>query len=379
MDTILSDEKYMQMALKLAARGIGKVEPNPPAGCVIVKSVQVIGKGWHRKFGGGHAEINAIEDCENLGASPAGATMYVTLEPCCHQGKTGPCTDAIIEAGISRVVVSVEDPSGKVGGQGIEQLRQAGIEVEVGLCKEKGQQLIAAFTKYATTSLPWVILKWAQTIDGKLALAKTESDDEQRWISNEASRKDVHNLRRSVQGVLVGINTIIADNPQLTPRPAKGRKTAGVVLDSALRIPLSCKLLNSAKSRDVFIITTHTAGQSQADKIEKITRKGAKVICVSPADAGCDLGEALCQLGAEGIAGLLIEGGPKVLAAFLKAQLADEVIVYMAPALLGGAGSANISDAMTILDGPVNLKDIEIKEFDGDIKLTGIVKKENQL
>ena len=379
MDTILNDESYMQMALKLAVRGIGKVEPNPPAGCVIVKSVQVIGKGWHRKFGEPHAEINAIEDCKNLGASPAGATMYVTLEPCCHQGKTGPCVDAIIEAGVSRVVISVEDPSGKVNGKGIELLRQAGIEVETGLCKEKGRQLIAAFAKYATTNLPWVILKWAQTIDGKLAFAEADGDDKQKWISNEASRKNVHDLRRSVQGVLVGINTVIADNPQLTPRPAKGRKTAGIVLDSALRIPLNCKLLNSAKSRKVFVITTHAAGQDQADKVERITRKGAKVICVSPADIGCDLGETLCQLGNEGIAGLLVEGGPKILAAFLKAQLADEVIVYMKPALLGTAGAANISDAITILDSPVNLKNIEIKNFDGDIKLMGIVKKENQL
>jgi diaminohydroxyphosphoribosylaminopyrimidine deaminase/5-amino-6-(5-phosphoribosylamino)uracil reductase len=377
MDTNLNDEKYMQMALKLAVRGIGKVEPNPPAGCVIVKAMQVIGKGWHRKFGGPHAEINAIEDCKDIGASPAGATMYVTLEPCCHQGKTGPCVDAIIEAGVSRVVVSVEDPSEKVNGKGIELLRQAGIEVEVGLCEEKGRQLIAAFAKYATTNLPWVILKWAQTIDGKLAFAETEGDDKQRWISNEASRKDVHNLRRSVQGVLVGINTVITDNPQLTPRPAKGRKTAGIVLDSALRIPLNCKLLNSAKSRDVFIVTTHTAGQTQTDKVERITRKGAKVICVSPVDTGCDLSEALCQLGKEGIAGLLIEGGPKVLAAFLKAQLADEVIVYMTLALLGGVGRANISDAVAILDSPVNLKNIEIKDFDGDIKLMGIVKKES--
>ena len=379
MDTILNDESYMQMAIKLAVRGIGKVEPNPPAGCVIVKSVQVIGKGWHRKFGEPHAEINAIEDCKNLGASPAGATMYVTLEPCCHQGKTGPCADAIIEAGVSRVVISVKDPSGKVNGKGIERLRQAGIEVETGLCREKGRQLIAAFAKYATTNLPWVILKWAQTIDGKLAFVETEDGDKQQWISNEASRKNVHNLRRSVQGVLVGINTVIADNPQLTPRPAKGRKTAGIVLDSALRIPLNCKLLNSAKSRKILIITTHAAGQDQADKVERITRKGAKVICVSPEDSGCDLGETLCRLGKEGIEGLLVEGGPKMLAAFLKAQLADEVIVYIKPALLGASGAANISDAITVLDSPVNLKNIEVKEFDGDIKLTGTVEKENQL
>jgi diaminohydroxyphosphoribosylaminopyrimidine deaminase / 5-amino-6-(5-phosphoribosylamino)uracil reductase len=374
MNTNINDEHYMQMALKLAGRGIGKVEPNPPVGCVIVKSVQVIGKGWHKQFGGPHAEINAIEDCTTLGASPAGATMYVTLEPCCHQGQTGPCSDAIIKAGVSRVVIAVEDPSEKAGGKGIDQLRKAGVEVEVGLCQDKGQQLIAAFAKYATTNLPWVILKWAQTIDGKLAFA--ESDDKQRWISNESSRKDVHNLRRSVQGVLVGINTVIADNPQLTPRPAKGRKTAGIVLDSALRIPLGCKLLGSAGSRDVFVVTTHAAGQEQADKVERISRKGAKVICVSSADSGCDLGETLYQLGKAGIAGLLIEGGPKVLAAFLKARLADEVIVYMAPMLLGGAGAAGISDAMAVLDNPINLKSIEVKEFDGDIRLMGVIKKE---
>jgi len=369
MDTILNDEKYMQMALKLAGRGIGKVEPNPPVGCVIVKSMQVIGKGWHRQFGGPHAEINAMEDCKKLGASPAGGTMYVTLEPCCHQGKTGPCSDAIINAGVSRVVIAVLDPSEKVSGNGIEQLVKAGVEVEIGLCKDKGRQLIAAFAKYATTNLPWVILKWAQSIDGKLAFA--EGDDKQRWISNESSRKDVHSLRRSVGGVLVGINTVIADNPQLTPRPAKGKKPAGIVLDSGLRIPLGCKLLGSAKSRDVFVVTTHSAGKEEAGKVEKIMRKGAKVICVSSAGGGCDLGRTLCQLGKAGIAGLLVEGGPKVLSAFLKEQLADEVIVYIAPTLLGPAGAADISDAVAYLDGPVNLKNIELKEFDGDIKLTG--------
>jgi diaminohydroxyphosphoribosylaminopyrimidine deaminase/5-amino-6-(5-phosphoribosylamino)uracil reductase len=205
------DDKYMQVALKLAQRGVGSVEPNPAVGCVIVKAGRVVGRGWHRKFGAAHAEINALEDCRRLGVSPRGATMYVTLEPCCHYAKTPPCTDAIIDASLTKVVVAAIDPSEHANGKGIEQLRSEGIEVRTGVCETQARLLNAPFIKFAATGRCWVILKWAQSIDGKMALA--DQNNGRRWISGEQSRKDVHKLRRRVQAILVGINTVLADNP----------------------------------------------------------------------------------------------------------------------------------------------------------------------
>ena len=187
------DKKYMQAALRLARRGIGLVEPNPAVGAILVRAGQIIGKGWHRKFGASHAEVNALADCKRLGANPQGATMYVTLEPCCHHAKTPPCTEAIIAAGLAKVVVATIDPSQHADGKGIEKLRNAGIEVQTGICETEAKLLNAPFIKFAKTGKCWVILKWAQTIDGKLTYAG--KSDRRRWISNELSRKDAHKLR----------------------------------------------------------------------------------------------------------------------------------------------------------------------------------------
>ncbi len=262
------DKKYMMMALRLAQRGIGSVEPNPAVGAVLVKANQVVGKGWHKKFGDPHAEINALKDCETLGVNPRGATMYVTLEPCCHQAKTGPCTEAIIDAGVAKVIVASIDPSEHANGKGIEQLRNAGIEVETGVCEVQARLLNAPFFKFAGAGKTWVILKWAQSIDGKVAYADTTT--ERKWISGEQSIKDVHKLRRRVQAILVGINTVIADNPQLTPRPSKGKKPARIVLDRNLRIPLGCKLLATAKKVPVLILTSQQALRENPKIVDKI-------------------------------------------------------------------------------------------------------------
>ena len=224
------DEKYMQVALKLAQRGIGSVEPNPAVGAIIVKANQIIGKGWHKKFGAPHAEINALADCKTLAVSPQAATMYVTLEPCCHQGKTAPCTDAIIAAKLAKVVVATIDPSEQAAGRGIEQLRSAGIGVQTGVCETQAKLLNAPFIKFAATGRCWVVLKWAQSIDGKMAWA--DKTGGRRWIANEQSRKDVHKLRRCVGAILVGINTVLADNPLLTVRPSSARQPVRAILDS---------------------------------------------------------------------------------------------------------------------------------------------------
>jgi len=366
------DENYMQTALKLAQRGIGSVEPNPVVGAVIVKANQIIGRGWHRQFGGPHAEINAIEDCKSLGANPAGATMYITLEPCCHRGKTAPCTDAIIAAKLAKVVVATIDPSEHANGAGLEQLRNAGVEVQTGVCEAQAKLLNAPFIKFATTGKCWVILKWAQSIDGKLSYPE---GNEKRWISGEQSRKDVHKLRRRVQGILVGINTVIADDPLLTARPSRDKKATRVVLDSHLRIPLNCKLLATAKKSPVLILTSQETLQTNAQIAEKITQKGAELIAYPDMQGRSNLYFLLNELAKRGITQLLVEGGPTVIASFLKEQLADEICVYIVPKILGGSGSVDISGPMAELAEAVGLHYVDIKRFGDDVRITGFSKK----
>ncbi len=259
-----ADERYMLIALNLARRGFGNVEPNPVVGAVIVKNGKVIGRGWHKKFGGPHAEINALVDCKKQEGNPKDATMYVTLEPCSHYGKTAPCTDALVAAKLKRVVVATLDPSKHANGKGIRLLRRAGIKVDVGLCYGEAMVLNAPFLKFAKTGKTWVTLKWAQSIDGKLAWTQSSigsrasrmTSNEHRWISNEPSRIDVHKLRRRVDAILVGIGTVLKDDPLLTPRPSRGKKPLRIILDNRLRIPLDCQLLMTAKDIPVLIVTS---------------------------------------------------------------------------------------------------------------------------
>lgn len=349
----MDDVKYMQRAIELAAKGIGNVEPNPAVGCVIVKGDAVIGEGYHEKFGQGHAEVNAIADCSD----PEGATMYVTLEPCSHVGKTPPCADAVIAAKIARVVIATEDPSDHVAGGGIEKLTQAGVEVVTGVCCDKARALNPWFFKFAETKLPWVILKWAQSADGYMAYKDTAKHGQ--WISNEASRKDVHALRRTVQGILVGVNTVIEDDPLLTPRPSDGRPLLRVVLDNGLRIPLGAKLLECG----TLIVTTEKGYEKS--KAESILDKGAEIFIAEDERGKCNLSALLCELGKRNIQRLLVEGGPTVITAFLEQKLADEAIIYTAPKTLGDEGAAAISQAMKNL----TQKEVKRKELDGDIRI----------
>lgn len=370
------DQRYMQMALKLAQRGIGSVEPNPAVGCVIVKANQIIGKGWHRKFGEAHAEVNALEDCKDLGISPRGATMYVTLEPCCHQGKTGPCTKSIIEAGLGKVVVATIDPSQHANGKGVAELQQAGIEMSVGLCQTQARLLNAPFIKYAATGRCWVTLKWAQTIDGRVSWAGQPAapGDQRCWISNELSRKDSHGLRRRAGAILVGINTVIADNPLLTPRPSRGKSPIRVVLDSHLRIPLGCRLLRTARKVPVLIVASEAALRAEAGKAARISKKGAELLGY-PSMGRSDLRFVLEQLSLRGISYLVVEGGPTVLASFLKEQLADEVCVYIAPRILGRHGGADVTAALADLGEVVDLRHVRVDPIGEDICLRGLTQK----
>jgi len=360
----------MQMALKLAKRGISSVEPNPAVGAVIVKKDRIIGRGWHREFGGPHAEINALGDCKKRSANLRRATMYVTLEPCCHQGKTAPCTDAIIAAKLTKVVVAIIDPSKHANGKGIRKLRDAGIQAQTGVCQAEAKLLNAPFIKFATTGKCWTILKWAQTIDGQLAWA--DKTQRTKWISNELSRKDAHKLRRRVQGILVGIGTVLADDPLLTARPSRGRQPARIVLDTDLKVPLDCQLLNTAKESPVIIVTSRKAINTKPKKAEKISKKSAELLTVPTRQGRCDIASLLDKLSKRGIAQLLVEGGPKVITSFLKQRLADEVCVYIAPKILAAKGSANISKPMTELTQSIGLHYVDIKRFGDDVRLTGI-------
>jgi diaminohydroxyphosphoribosylaminopyrimidine deaminase/5-amino-6-(5-phosphoribosylamino)uracil reductase len=327
----------------------------------------VIGRGWHKKFGGPHAEIETLADCKKRGNDPADATMYVTLEPCCHYGKTPPCTDAIIKAKIGKVVAATIDPSKHTNGRGIKQLRKAGIKVAVGVYEGEAKLLNAPFMKFMSTGQCWVILKWAQSKDGKMAWAKKN----RRWISSKASRRDVHKIRQRVQAILVGIETVLADDPLLTVRPDRGRQPLRVVLDTDLRIPLQCKLLKTVKKAPVLIVTGRNANP---EKRKKLAEKGAEVVTVPMEKGRRDLTYLLKLLGKRGIAQLLVEGGAKVITSFLRQRLADEVIIYIAPKILGEKGVAQISPAMVKLVQRSSLYYREVKKFAGDTRITGLTR-----
>lgn len=330
-----TDKKFMDLALRLAQRGRGKVEPNPMVGAVLVREDRIIGKGYHRIFGGPHAEINALDDCQE---SACGATMYVSLEPCCHQGKTPPCTQALIAAGLSRVVVAAKDPSEKVAGHGLEQLRQAGIEVTVGPCAEQARRLNAPFFKLHRKGRPFVLLKWAQSLDGKIAAPAGES----RWISNEESRRFAHRLRRQCRAILVGIGTALADDPLLTPRPAiRGRTLLRIVLDSRLRLPMDSQLVRTAQQAPLLIATTGHAIKERQDVAATLTKNGVEVYPVCPGPGPIDLNCLLDLLGQRRISTLMVEGGSGVLRQFIEQRLADEVHVFLCPQIIGGTEAAS--------------------------------------
>jgi len=368
----IKDEKFMEMALRLARRGISSVEPNPAVGAIIIKANQIIGRGWHKKFGEPHAEINALEDCQTLGVRPNGATMYVTLEPCSHHGKTGPCTEAIISAGIGKVFVAMTDPSEHAGGRGIEQLRKAGIEVHTGICEAQAKMLNAPFIKFTTTGKCWVVLKWAQSIDGKVAWA--DGIDDRRWISNEQSRRDTHKLRRRVQAILVGINTVIADDPLLTARPNKGRIATRIVMDSFLRIPPDCQLIETIDESPVIIFVSQEAVHANPHVAQELSNKGVELLAY-PNTGRSNLHYLLAELSNRGITQLLVEGGPTILTSFLKENLADEIIVYIAPKILGSQSSVGITVPMAELSEAVGLHNVEIDCFGDDVRFRGLTEK----
>ena len=319
------DTNFMNIALDTAAGGLGDVEPNPMVGAVIVRGEVELARGYHERFGGPHAEPNAIAAAKRSGADIAGATMYVTLEPCDHSGKTPPCTQAILDAGIARVVVAMVDPDPQVAGRGIAKLRDAGVRVDLDVCNAEACKLLRAYCKLRTTNRPWVICKWAQTADGYLALPA----DCGRWISCEESRRMVHDVRSWCDGVLVGISTAIADDPLLTDRSggARGRRPlTRIVLDSHLRLPVDSQLAATAGDTPVLVAAADDVQNGGA-----LSACGVELLKLPAGAGGVDIAALLDELGRRQYTRLLVEGGSGVLASFIESGLADELMVFVSP------------------------------------------------
>jgi diaminohydroxyphosphoribosylaminopyrimidine deaminase/5-amino-6-(5-phosphoribosylamino)uracil reductase len=365
----------MRRALELAARGVGSVEPNPAVGCVVVADdASLIGEGWHERFGGPHAEINALAQA---GEQARGATLYVTLEPCCHFGKTPPCSRAVIAAGVRRVVVGTQDPAAHVAGGGIAELRAAGIQVEVGLLQQEARNLIAPFAKLHLRGLPFVHAKWAMSLDGKIATRTGHSQ----WISNEASRRVVHELRGRMDAVMVGIGTALADDPQLTARPPGPRTACRIVVDTHARLPLGSKLVTTARDTPVLL----AVGPSAADgRIDALAETGVEVLRLPAAEmaettgttgivGGVDVDALLAEMGRRRMTNVLVEGGGRLLGSLFDRQAIDEVHVFMAAKLIGGrdAPSPLAGTGLSTVPHVAQIRSPQIAVLDGDVYIHG--------
>ncbi len=318
----------MRLALQLAARAAGRTSPNPLVGAVIVKDNQIVGQGYHKKAGTPHAEIHALREA---GEKARGAVLYVTLEPCSHFGRTPPCSEAVINAGISEVFVAMEDPNPLVAGRGIKQMVNAGVRVHVGLLEQEARRANEVFIKYITTGKPFILLKTAMTVDGRIATRTGHS----KWVTAEPAREMVHRLRNRYDAILVGVNTVLADNPALTCRLAGGgRDPVRIILDSRARIPADSRVLTQDSDAPTFVAVTDKASIAG---IKSLASVGAKLVRTAADGQGrVDLHDLITKLGEMEITGLLVEGGAEVAASFLEARLVDKVLTFIAPKIVGG-------------------------------------------
>ncbi len=361
------DERYMRQALRLAGLGRGKTRPNPMVGAVVVRDGRVVGTGSHPGPGLPHAELLALTEA---GAAASGATLYTTLEPCCHLNKrTPPCTGAILRSGVRRVVTAMMDPNPQVSGKGVAVLRKAGIEVEEGLCLAEALHLNAPYVKFITTGCPYVILKAAATLDGRIATRSGQSQ----WITSEAARRDARKLRAEVDAVLVGVGTVLADNPRLTARISGARNPLRVVIDPMLKTPMDSHLLMETDDAETLVVVT-----SRAPKRKTALLQGRGVaVEVLPSQNGIipfDL--ILSRLGQRGIMSLLIEGGSGVNGLALRSGIVDRVIFYLAPKLLGGGDAIGLFSGKAISDlaAAVVLRDLRVKKIGGDLRVEGVLR-----
>lgn len=354
------DRKMMRNSLRLAKKGCGSIAPNPLVGATIVKNGKIIGEGWHEKFGEAHAEINAIRNATD---SVKGASIYVSLEPCSHQGKTPACSLALIQHGFKRVIIASLDPNPLVSGNGVKMLKQAGIKVEIGILEKEALKLNERFFKFIQTKRPFIAIKMASSLDGKIATSLGDS----RWITNEKSRAFAHRLRLQYSSILVGINTVLSDDPNLNVRlkNIKTKNPLRIVLDSKLQIPLEAKIL------DISIAPTWIATIRQASsiKIKLLENLGVKVLVCPEKEGKIDLNFLLEELGKANIDSLLVEGGGTVNFSFAKEKLVDKVYAFLAPKLIGGksAKTGMEGDGFASLSEVIDLKNLSYKKLKNDL------------
>lgn len=363
------EEKYMKIALALAKKGFGMTNPNPCVGAIIVRHGRIMGKGFHKKAGLPHAEAIALRQA---GKMAKGATLYTNLEPCNHFGRTPPCTEAIIKAGIKKVVIGIKDPNPINKGFGIEKLNRFGIKTKAGILEEECKKLNEVFFKYITKKLPFITVKIAQSLDGKIATSSGDS----KWISGEISRRYVHKLRSQVDAVLVGINTVLMDDPLLTNRMSyvvsrrSGKQPIKVIVDSELKTPLNARIFSKESPAPVIIATKKGTPK---DKIRILQNKGADIIETPNKNGNVDLKYLMKELAKREISHILVEGGGEIIASFLKERLADKVLFFIAPKIIGGkdAPTSVEGNGTKNIDKAIKLKDIKFKKFGADYLIEG--------
>ncbi|SDB33279.1 bifunctional diaminohydroxyphosphoribosylaminopyrimidine deaminase/5-amino-6-(5-phosphoribosylamino)uracil reductase RibD [Eubacterium oxidoreducens] len=359
-------EEYMARALELARQGMGHTSPNPMVGCVVVKDGRIVSEGYHERYGEYHAERNALLHCEE---DVTGAELYVTLEPCCHQGKTPPCTDIIMERKIGKVYVGSMDPNPLVGGKGVQLLRDHGIEVETGILEKECLELNEIFFHYIQTNLPLVAVKYAMTLDGRIASASGDS----KWITKEKAREHVHELRKQYKAIMAGIGTVLADDPMLNCRICEGVDPIRVICDSKLRIPMDAQIVKTAHEIPTMI---YAAAGADGKKKAQLEKAGIRVI-VQEQETQVNLKKVIQSLGEEKIDSVLVEGGGEIHGSLIKEGLADKVYAYIAPKIIGGSKAKGpvMGEGIRKMSQAAQLTDVRMHEFDGDYMIEGTIKK----
>ncbi len=367
-DPLEVDRTYMRRALELAGRARGRTSPNPMVGAVLVRDGAVLGEGFHAFAGSAHAELEAIREAEG---DAAGATLYVSLEPCCHYGRTPPCTERIVKAGIRRVVAACEDPNPAVNGKGFAALRASGVTVEVGLLAEEAARLNEAFFTFVRTGRPFVILKVAASLDGKISTRTGDS----RWITGESARQHVHHIRNEVDAVLVGIGTILRDDPLLTTRlgTPDQRDPTRVIVDNLARLPLRAKVINRASTAPTILASSEMAPRS---RLEALEREGVQVLVVPGSRRRVSLANLMEALGKYGFLSLMIEGGAEINASALQEGVVDKVLFFLAPMLVGGKSTPTAvgGEGIEALRQAKRLRNVRIERFDEDILIEGYLR-----
>ncbi len=368
----MGHEDFMREALALAEKGMGHVSPNPMVGAVIVRDGNIIASGYHKRYGDLHAERSAFAECDAKDIDCRGADMYVTLEPCCHHGKQPPCTDAVIEHGIKRVFVGSSDPNPLVAGKGTAILREHGIEVTEGVLKDECDRLNEIFFKFITTGLPFVSLKYAMTLDGKIACYTGKSQ----WITGETARNHVHRERLHHAAIMVGVGTVLADDPMLTCRIENGRDPLRIICDTNLRTPLDSNIVRTSDKVPTLIV----CGDADSGRIGEYEKRGCKVLSLPDKNGSTDLAALMAYLGKEKIDSVLIEGGGTLGWSALESGIVDKVMAYVAPKIFGGSTAKTPvgGQGVAVPDDAFMLEDRRITELDGDILIEGRVKKCSQ-